>query len=345
MHKIIFTLSFLFFTLWMDDAVAKDRVIYDMTGSPVVVPKKIDKVITIGAVPVISSFIFAIDKGLVIKNALPKTFTKVMTNKLYYTLATNASKTAPYTINDASVGVNIESILQEKPQLVLTMDPTVAQLLRSKGLNTACLLWRNEQDAKHLMTFLGEVLDAKKKALEYNGYADRKLDYVLSRIATIPAFEKQKVVYMDYKTMSNPHLIADWWIAQAGGISVTEQGRKTEKHSFSSEQLLVWNPDIIVLSNPNDVDEIYKNKALSNISAIKHRRVLASPSGMHLWANRTSEQPLMILWAAKQFYPKYFSDLDIKKETIFFYSHFLNYRLSEQDAKAILEPISIEKGK
>lgn len=337
--KIPITITILFCFLLVPAFADRDVVFYDMTNSQLSVPKKIDNVVTIGAVPVLSSFVFALGKGDTVKNALPKMFTKAMVGRLYYSMAPNASKAALYTMNDAASSVNIESLLKDKPQLVLTMDAMTAKTLRDKGLNTACLLWRNEDDAKRLMLFLGDVFGVKDRAAIYNDYVDKKLAYVRTKIASVPNNEKQKVLYFDYKSMSNPHLIADWWIAKAGGISVTDSDRKTEKHAFSLEQILSWNPDVIVVANPNDIDEIYKNKALSTVSAVKNRHIVASPSGVHLWANRTAEQTLMILWAAKQFYPKYFSDLDIQKETMEFYSRFFNYKLNRRELKDILEPL------
>ncbi len=318
---------------------AKDSIIYDMLGGSMVKHKDISNVVTVGAVPVISSFIFALRKGPVIKNALPSMFTrKAMTGRLYYIIATNASKTNTYTLADVPSSINLETLLKENPQLILTMEATTAKMLRDKGFNVACLLWRNESDAKKLMLFLGDVLEAKKQALDYNEYVDKVTSLLDSRVGNIPNVEKQKVLYMDYKGMNNPHLIADWWINKVGGISVTDAKRKIERHSFSTEQILVWNPDVIIVANPSDVDDIYNNKAMLSISAVRNKRVFASPSGLHLWANRTSEQPLMLIWAAKQIYPKYFSDLNIQKETKDFYSKFFNYELSNSDLNSILKP-------
>ncbi len=311
----------------------------DMLGGSVVKQKNIDSIVVLGAVPVISSFVFALNKGPTIKNALPSMFArKNMTNELYYAMATNASKTNSFTLTDSTSGVNIETLLQDKPQLVLTMDALSAKNLRDKGVNTACLVWRNDDDLKKLMLFLGDMLGAQKQAIAYNEYADKTIAFVKSRVSKIPVESKQKVLYFDYKSMSNPHLIADWWINKSGGISVTDVNRKVEKHTFSLEQMLAWNPDVIVVANPNDIADIYKNKAMSNIAAVKNKRIFVSPSGVHLWANRTSEQPLMLLWAAKQFYPKYFQDLDIQKETKNFYSTFFKYELSSSELNNILTP-------
>ncbi|WP_295055168.1 ABC transporter substrate-binding protein [Sulfuricurvum sp.] len=320
-------------------AVADQKVVYDTDNNPVSVPNKLQHIVTIGAVPVISSFIFALGKGDAIKNALPIKFQKqTMTPKLYSKLAPNASKTSSYLLDGSDMGVNVELLLKDNPQIVFTMDSIVAKTLREKGLNAASLAWREEKDIKNIMLFLGEVMGVKSKAIEYNHYIDTKLSYVQSITDKIPAKEKKKVLYFDYKTMTTPHLIVDWWIMKAGGISASDSTRKIEKFTFSPEQVIVMNPDIIILSNPNDVDDLYKNKKFSTLNALKNRQVYVSPHGMHLWAYRTSEQPLMVLWAAKTFYPKYFKKLNINEETKMFYKHFVKYTLNNQDLSSILKP-------
>lgn len=341
MHSLpVLVKTFLLFSILFTDAIAENNhIAFDSTNASVLIPDKVDNIITIGAVPVISSFIFVLGKGDAITNALPMKFRKsTMTSKLYSKLAPNASKTSSYLLDSANMGVNIELLLKDNPQIVFTMDSIVAKALREKGINAAFLTWREEKDIKNIMLFLGEVMGVKSKAIEYNHYLDTKLSYVQSITDKIPPKEKKKVLYFDYKTMTTPHLIVDWWIMKAGGISASDSTRTIEKFTFSPEQVIVMNPDIIVLSNPNDVDDLYKNKKFSTLNALKNRQVYVSPHGMHLWAYRTSEQPLMVLWAAKTFYPKYFKKLDINEETKMFYKHFVKYTLDNRDLSSILKP-------
>ncbi|MDD3597622.1 ABC transporter substrate-binding protein [Sulfuricurvum sp.] len=329
----------LFNILVMDAMAENNKIIFDSANGSVLIPNKIENVITIGAVPVLSSYIFSLGKGDAITNALPGRFkNSLITSKLYDALAPNASKTSTYLLDGMDSGVNVELLLKDNPQIVFTMDSIVAKTLRRKGLNVASLQWREEKDIKKIMLFLGEVMGVKSKAIEYNRYVDQKLSYVQSIINKIPSKEKKKILYFDYKTMTTPHLIVDWWIMKAGGISLSDSTRKIEKFTFSAEQIIIMNPDIIVLSNPNDVDSLYKNTKFSTLNAVKNRQLFVSPHGMHLWAYRTSEQPLMVLWAAKTFYPEYFNKLDIREETKAFYEHFVKYKLSDQDLTDILQP-------
>ena len=58
--------------------------------------------------------------------------------------------------------------------------------------------------------------------------------------------------------------------------------------------------------------------------------------GAHTWSNRTAEQPLTVLWAAKTFHPARFPALDLAAETASFYRAFFGYTLSEAQVREIL---------
>ena len=86
---------------------------------------------------------------------------------------------------------------------------------------------------------------------------------------------------------------------------------------------------ILLVSGPEDLKEVYEDRRFLAIKAVKSRRVYVAPCAAHLWANRTVEQPLTVLWAAKIFYPELFKNLDLVKEMEYFYGRFFHYRMSD----------------
>lgn len=300
--------------------------------------KRAQNIIAVGAVPVISSFIFALQRGDMLRNALPEHFkTRPMTPKLYNTLTPHQAKEPHFSIANSTNTLNLEQIWTQDIDLVITMDRVFAKSLQEKGIDSLALEWRNGEDATAVMRRLATILDAKDEADRYIEYFWQKLNFIKTKLKE--DHHKPKVLFMDFSTLSNPHIIADWWIDQAGGISATDPSRVVEKHSLSLEQIIKLEPEIIILSNPNDVEKIYQNKILSTTPAIKNKKVFASPSGVHLWAHRSSEQPLMLLWAAKTFHPNLFREIDLAKELRYFYATFLNYALDDEEIEQILYPI------
>lgn len=63
---------------------------------------------------------------------------------------------------------------------------------------------------------------------------------------------------------------------------------------------------------------------------------MISPIGAHVWGNRTVEQPLTVLWAAKHLYPEEFKDLNLEREVMSFYATIFGYPLSLEQAQDIL---------
>jgi iron complex transport system substrate-binding protein len=92
----------------------------------------------------------------------------------------------------------------------------------------------------------------------------------------------------------------------------------------------------MIVNNTKDIELAYSDKKFANINAVKNKKVYATPLGAHIWTNRSSEQPLTVMWAAKKFYPELFSDLDIKQETKDFYKKFCNCELSDEQVEEIL---------
>ena len=152
----------------------------------------------------------------------------------------------------------------------------------------------------------------------------------------VTAAERPRVLYLQPGTLTQPRLIAEWWIPAAGGISVTDDGRTAESRTFSMEQVLLWDPDILIVTDPKDVTLVGNDRRFRQLKAVQAGRVHVVPVGAHTWSNRTAEQPLTLLWAAKTFHPARFADLDLAAETASFYREFFGYTLSEAQVREIL---------
>jgi len=154
--------------------------------------------------------------------------------------------------------------------------------------------------------------------------------------ASLSVEQRPRVLYCSYSSLTQPHLIAEWWIEQAGGQSVTKDGRVGESVTFSLEHMLAWNPQVIFVTNPKEIDALLAEPRLRDLAAVRDHRIFAIPNGAHLWGNRTIEQPLTLLWAAKILHPALLPDLDIAQETKAFYSRFFSVTLDAVQINDIL---------
>lgn len=315
-------------------APAATKKVTDMAGRQTSFNGVVSKVVTLGSVPVINGFVFALGEGDKISSGLPAEFTRSDRWKYQEIFA-------PSILNKPIVqGANREPVMEEllkiKPDVIFTMDKSTINIMEKNNLPVVFLSWTEPEDVKKTIAVVAEVFNKQAKAKEYISYFDDTLNKVKLTVSAIPQAQRVKVLYCNVRSLSQPHLIAEWWIPEAGGISVTNNGRKTESVSFSIEQLLAWNPDVLIVSNPKEVNEVYKDPRFSQIRAVVNKRVVPTPVGAHVWANRTIEQPLTVLWAAKTFYPEQFKDLDLELEIGKFYEKFFNSKLSREQVKDIL---------
>ncbi len=308
------------------------RVVTDMAGRTVKVPDKVTRVGTIGPVPVLNSFVFAMGEAASIANNLPPNLGGPRWRFQYVVAPGLASRP----VIQSGQAPNIEGVIEASPDVVLTMDRPTIDLLDRTHIPTLFLSWQKPGDVKAVMHLLGEVYGKQDTADAYSRYFDKTIERVGSRVDGLRDDQRPHVLYADLKRMTQPHKIAEWWIAKAGGRSVTDDGRIGEAFNFSIEQVLAWNPDVIIVTSASEIAEAYADARLAHVPAIKNRRVFAIPMGVHVWGNRTVEQPLTVLWAAKLFHPDRFADVAIEDEVRSFYATFFKTDLSRDDIGTIL---------
>jgi iron complex transport system substrate-binding protein len=64
---------------------------------------------------------------------------------------------------------------------------------------------------------------------------------------------------------------------------------------------------------------------------VKENAVYCCPVGAFWWDRPSPEAILGIMWLAKTLYPKAMSDIDIKKETKWFFERFYKYSLTDKE--------------
>lgn len=309
-----------------------ERSVTDMAGRTVKVPDKIGRVATIGPVPVINSFVFALGEAPSIANNLPPNLGGPRWH-YQYVVAPHISKLP---VIQSGAGPSIEGVAQVAPDVVLTMDRPTVDLVQRAHAPAILLAWRQPDDVKSAMRLLGALYDKPDAAEAYCRYFDATLAKVGARIDALPDDKRPRVLYGSLKRLTQPHRIAEWWITKAGGRSVTDDGRTGEAYNFSLEQVLRWNPEVIIVSTSDEIASAYADPRLASVSAIKSHRVYTVPMGVHVWGNRTVEQPLTVLWAAKMIHPDLFGDIVLADEVRAFYANFFKTKLSDDDIDIIL---------
>jgi len=311
-------------------AAASKRTITDMAGRTVELPEKIEKIATFGSIGVLNAFVELMGQGSKICNDMSASFTKTDKWAMQYQFAPQI-KGAPVFENGNEIA--IETVLQTEPDVCFAMTKDTVEYLAKNGLNAVYLSWTKPEDVKAAVTLMGEIFGEQDIAKDYIAYFDKIVAEAASLTADIT--QKKNVLYGSVTEFKQPHIIAEWWIKQAGGVSVTDNGRGDEALTYTLEDLLKWNPDVIFLS-ADQIADIKKDDKLKDITAVKNGAMYVVPTVAHVWGNRTVEQPLTILWAINKLYPDVMPADKLKEEIRYFYSHFFLYEMNDEQIAKII---------
>ena len=309
-----------------------NRLVTDMNGNQVEIPAEITSVATFGSVGVLNAFIECLGKGQLIVNGLPNQFAKGKWD-MQYRFAPQIEGAA---VLETADGVDLEAAMVLAPDLAVTMTQETADQLNQNGIPCIVLQWNDTEDVKEAVALMGEVLGTQEVAEEYIKYFDETVAKAEEIVKDIDDGERVAVIYGDVESLTNPHIISEWWIESAGGRSVTKEAHVKGSLEYTMEELLAWQPDVIFSSNTN-VDDILNDPNLADIPAVKNGRVYAVPTVAHVWGNRTVEQPLTILWALNKMYPDLYSEEELAEDIAYFYATFFDTELTDDEVAAIID--------
>ena len=243
--------------------------------------------------------------------------------------------------------INIEALLKTRPDMVFLKPETAAvqaetNKLERFGLPYFIAGYASMDQQMTIIENMGKAVDRHGKALAYTRYYRDVIKRVRARTARLPESRRVRIYHSvnePTRTDAPGTLEADWTRA-AGVINVSVNQRlhgKGEKHFADIEQIILWNPDIIIVNEDGVAGQILRSKKWASIKAVRHRAVFPIPVGISRWGHPGGlETPLAILWTAKTVYPDLFPDMDLKQEIKYFYHTFFDMDLTREMVSRIL---------
>lgn len=245
--------------------------------------------------------------------------------------------------------INIESLLKTNPDIIFISqdmyhNENERMKLEQTGIPYVVIGYNGIAQQQHMIALIGEMLGAQEKAAKYNDYYRNRVELVQSRIKDVPESARPRVYHAlvePLKTVGTPSLSNDWLLV-AGAVNVSAAGPNKlsggPESLISLEQIVVWQPQIIIVNEDGVVDAIMQNPQWQAIEAVQQGRVWQMPVGISRWGHPGSlETPLAILWTAKMLYPERFADIDMRAELKEFYHDFFDLDVSEEMADQILQ--------
>lgn len=322
------------------------REITDMAGRKVTVPaaEDIESVFSTGPVAAIFMYMVAPDKLLGWNYELNDVEKSIILEK-YHDLPN-------FGMGDA---INYEAVIAANPTIALNCgkinDAMVSDCdALSKSLGIPVIAVDNElNNSAEAFRFMGELLGVEDHAEELAEYSEKIFTDIAS-LADIPEDEKVSVYFgngedsLETAPRGSQHAqILD--AVNVTNVADLELGDGS-RVQISAEQLLAWNPDVIVVNGEPKADksgnsaaeDILSNPDYASLKAVQDNKVYGTPNAPFSWVDRPAGPNRLIgmRWLSAVVYPEYIK-CDVNEEIREFFNLFYHVDLSDEQLENVLK--------
>ena len=327
---------------------AETREITDMAGRKVTVPtaENIESVFSAGSVAAIFLYMVVPDKLLGWNYELNDVEKSIILDK-YQDLPN-------FGMGDA---VNYEAVIAANPTIAINSgkinDAMVSDCdALSESLGIPVVAVDNElNNSAEAFRFMGELLGVEDHAEELAQYAEQVFTDI-NVLSDIPEEKKVSVYFgngedsLETAPRGSQHAqILD--AINAVNVADLELGDGS-RVQISAEQLLAWDPDVIVVngepkadkSGSSAAEDILSNPDYASLKAVQDQKVYGTPNAPFSWVDRPAGPNRLIgmRWFSALIYPEYIK-CDINEEIHKFFDLFYHVDLSDEQLENVLKGI------
>ncbi|WP_273166982.1 ABC transporter substrate-binding protein [Actinomyces israelii] len=270
-------------------------------------------------------------EGLVATHCDPKKFPWM------YKVCPNMSK-ATSTFGD---DFNFEDLVALGPQVIFDSKDTLRDKATEVGIPLISCAFSTYEEMKQSIALTTQVFggDAPGIAEKYNAELDDVVNAVKAKTDSLADADRPTVMHGNsvYTTnLDGTGTIIDTWIEAAGGRNAVDSPTSDANAQFTTEQILSWNPDVIITGKAGEVEQILSDSTWASIKAVQNKKVYVNPKGVFGWDRYGVEELLQVQWASHLLHPDLFADLAIEQKVKDFYSTYLGYELTDDEVSLIL---------
>jgi iron complex transport system substrate-binding protein len=241
---------------------------------------------------------------------------------------------------------NVETVLRTSPDLIFdygTVNPTYASLADRVQAQTgvpALLIDGGFEKIPAAYRTLGAVLGEAERAAALAAYAERVLAEAHGLAAGVPADHRPRVYYArgpDGLDTALPGSINGELIDRLGAVNVAGGAGQGNLAKVSPEQVLAWDPEIIVTNDRSFRDGVGRDPRWRGIRAVADGRVYKAPDLPFGWFDQPPSVNRLIglPWLAHLLYPDRATG-DIRDRTREFYRLFYRVELTDDQLDRLL---------
>ena len=318
---------------------ARAQAVTDATGRAIAVPERVTRVLPAGPPAAIMLYTLAPDLLIGWTRAQRR-------EECEFLLPEVCARPEVGRITGRGNTANLEVVLSLKPDLILDVgstSPTFVSLAtrvqEQTGVPYALLDGRFDATAASYRS-LGQLVHRRAQAEELARYADETLATIRQRIAAIPADRRPRVYYgrgpRGLETGLGGSINVET-MEFLGAQNVAAE-RKGGMANVSVEQVLLWNPDVIITIDQDFAASVRTDPVWAPIKAVRDGRVHLSPKMPFGWVDfpPSVNRLIGLWWLAKVLYPAQFPE-DLRPLTRDFYRRFYHVTLTEAQIARVLE--------
>jgi iron complex transport system substrate-binding protein len=315
------------------------RTIADSAGRKVELPAKVERIYAAGPPAGILVFAIAPDKLIGWTSAWREAERPFIPGKY-------ADLPALGRLTGRGNTANVEVVLQAKPDIIIdygTVNATYASLADRTQQQTGIpyLLLDGDFDRMPaVMRQVGLIAGEEKSGEAFARYAEETVADIGGRVSKVPAGRRPKVYYGRGPQGLSTGLAGSInveFIEQLGAVNVAAELGRGGLVQVSLEQVLRWNPDVIVTTDANFYALARSESPWREMAAVKAGRIHLAPTLPYGWIDfpPSVNRLIGLRWLARILYPRAFPE-DLRPAVRDFYTRCYHQTPSEAQLDQLL---------
>ena len=246
---------------------------------------------------------------------------------------------------------NLETLLQIRPDIVIAWYRTdsaanqkIEATLKPLGIPLVYTTMNTLGEYPAAFRFLGKLLGREQRAAALADYSENVLENLEKVRSSLNAAGKVRVYYAEGPNglFTECHRSSHAELIElCGGVNVhqSEQANGYGMQKVSMEQVLGYNPDVIVTADKTFYAAVRSDPRWQTIRAVQNNRIYKIPCSPFNWFDRPPSFMRLIgaQWLVSRLYPNHHTGY-LQPEITHFYNLFLGVRLSEKAALDLVAP-------
>lgn len=237
---------------------------------------------------------------------------------------------------------NVETLLQLDPDVVVQWGDRgtgVTEPIESAGFPVVGLEYGTQQDLEAWITLFAEIAGKPERGEELVAWQHAEIAEMREKVAARDGERPRAMILSktgdSYSTTSATGY--DGFQFDLVGAELVTEGFVSDSGQVNPEQILDWNPAVIMLSgfDKSTPADIYADPRLASVSAVQNKRVYKTPLGGYRWQVPGAESPLMWQWMHQVLYPGERTG-ELRDDIRAAFDDLFAYRISEEEIDQVL---------